>query len=142
MIEEALFAILTDGTIGALLADRENVFPDEIPQGKKRPAVTYTRSGGNRDYDMEGATGFGESRFIISAHAEGNKTTSAYSQAKKIARAIEAKFNSAGAGYHQVGSTQIQSIFIVGENDSRGDTADGKGAARVNLDCTVFHREV
>lgn len=141
MIEGAIFGILTGApAVRALVGDR--VFPIDVPQGEQKPAITYTRTGGIRDADMGGATGLVESRFLISAHAEGKGKTSAYTVAKTIAGAIETVFQSAGGGYLRHGATEIQTIIINGEHDSRSDGAAGKDAARVSLDCTMFHRQI
>ncbi len=139
-MEEALFSILTgNAPIAARIDDR--VYPIERPQGSKLDAITFQRAGGLRDYDMEGATGLVESRFLIWCWAEKKRGESAYRRAKYLARLVRDAFCPSGGFRQTVGTTEIQGIFINNEDDSRADGATGTGAVGVLLDCTFWHTE-
>lgn len=140
-MEEAMFDLLNgDPSIRELVADR--IWPLERDQGSKLPAITYQRSGGIRDYDMQGATGLVESRFLINCWGEKDRRKSAYKAAKELARLVAARFSPDGGFRETIGSTEIQGIFINNEDDTRTDGATGVGVARVFLDCTFWHKQI
>lgn len=139
-MEEAMFDLFhLDPAIAAAVADR--IWPLEREQGSKLPAITYQRTGGNRDYDMQGATGLVESRYLIFCWGEKTNKKSAYKAAKEVARLVVKRFTPEGGFRETIGSTKIQGIFINGEDDTRADGATGTGVARVFLDCTFWHKE-
>lgn len=137
-MEEALFQILHNGpAIRAAVADR--IWPLEREQGSKLPAITYQRAAGIRDYDMQGATGLVESRFLVACFGEKVRGKSAYKQAKDVARLVEDRLS----GFRDtIGGQEIQAIFINNEDDRRDGGATGTGVARVILDCTIWHKSI
>lgn len=139
-MEEAMFDLLhNDAAIASAVGDR--ITPLERDQGAKLPAITYQRSGGIRDYDMAGATGLVESRYLLRCWAEKTNKKSAYKEAKEVARLIVKRFTPDGGFRETIGSTEIQGIFINNEDDQRADGATGTGVAVVFLDCTFWHKE-
>lgn len=139
-MEEALFELLqSDARIKGAVSDR--IYPMERPQGSPLPAITYQRAGGLRDYDMQGATGLVESRYLIGFWSERLRDKSAYKGAKELRSWTRDLFSPDGGFRRTVGSTEIQGIFINNEDDYRTDGATGVGVVRVLLDCTFWHKE-
>lgn len=139
-METALFELLKNVPgLKALIGER--IYPLELPQGCEKPAITYRRAGGVRDYDMEGATGLCESRYFIKFYAVKGRSASAYKQAKGL-RDLVVKHLSRRPGFRdQIGNTEIQSAIINDEDDQRLEGATGDGVASVMLDCTFWHRQ-
>lgn len=133
-----LFTI--DPKIKQMVGDN-GVHPDDRPQGSSLPAIVWVRAGGGRDYDMEGATGLVESRFLVQCWGEKAGKASAYKQAKSLMRLVVARFTPKGGFRETIGATEIQGIFINDENDRRAEGATGLGVAMVYLDCTIWHKE-
>lgn len=68
MIEQAIFELLSTGAeTNALVGLR--VFPDDIPQNSIYPLITYTLTGGRRDYNMQGASGLTNPRIQLDLYA-------------------------------------------------------------------------
>lgn len=130
---------LIDPDIKRMIDDR--AWPGERDQGSKLPAITWQRAGGTRDYDMEGATGLVESRFLVQCWGEKTGNGSAYKQAKDLMRLVVKRFTPQGGFRETIGTTEIQGIFINNEDDTRTEGATGLGVARVYLDCTIWHKE-
>lgn len=140
-MEEVMNQLFTiDPAIRAMVGD-DGVHPIERPQGSKLPAITWLRAGGTRDYDMEGATGLVESRFLVQCWGEASGKVSAYKQAKTLLRLVVNRLTPAGGFRETIGTTEIQGIFINNEDDTRTEGATGLGVARVYLDCTIWHKE-
>lgn len=140
MIETALYSILSgDADIAAMVSTR--VYPLERPQKSALPAIVYRRVSGQRDYDMEGATELVDSRFFIECWAKKQPGKSAYLVAKELRAKVRDRFCPVGGFRETIGTTEIQGIFINGEDDSRTDGAVGTGRVKVNLDCTIWHKE-
>lgn len=140
-MEEALFAMLY-GTeaIKAKVSDR--IWPLEREQGSKLPAITFQRASGVPDYDMQGATGLVESRYLVMCWGEKVREKSAYKVAKELARLVSQRFTPA-AGFPEIQAGQeIQLITINNEGDSLVTGATGNGLARVVIDCTFWHRAI
>lgn len=139
-MESALYELLTsDPRISAAVSDR--VYPLERPQGSALPAITYQRVGGDRDYDMQGATGLVESRFLIGFWGEDGNGKSGYKAAKELRAWARDLFCPDGGFRRTVRSTDIQGIFISSEDDTRQDGPTNRSVARVLLDCTFWHQE-
>lgn len=139
-MEEALFELLKT-VPGMRQKVGTRIYPLELPQGCKKPAVSYQRAGGIRDYDMEGATGLVESRFFIWFYGVKTGNLSGYGQAKSC-RDLVVSYLSQRPGFRDIiGTTEIQSAIINDENDKRLEGATGKSVDRVQLDCTFWHRE-
>jgi len=139
-IEEALFEVLTtSGALAALVVKR--VYPIERPQNSALPAITYQRTGGDRDHAQSGPTGLVESRFLFFCFAEKTHGLSAYAGAKNVKRELVKVILPDGGFRRIVGAVEIQGIFITDENDSRTEGVQGVSQiARVTTDATIWHR--
>jgi hypothetical protein len=141
MMEKALFELLKKAPgIRSKIGTR--IYPLEIPQGTKYPAIVYQRISGARDYDMQGATGLVESRFFIWFYGIETRLTSAYGNAKELKDLIVGLFTQRPGYYDLIGDTEIQGVFINDEDDKRLEAANGIGIVRVQLDCTFWHRDL
>lgn len=140
-MEEAMNALFTIDPAIKKMIGADGVHPNERPQGSSLPAIVWVRAGGARDYDMEGATGLVESRFLIQCWGEKSGKMSAYKQAKTLMRLVVKRLTPDGGFRETIGTTEIQGIFINNEDDTRTEGATGLGLARVYLDCTIWHKE-
>lgn len=140
-MESVIFPLLQSfPDLTAIVSNR--VYPLELPQGAHRPAVTYVRAGGNRDYDMEGATGLVESRYFFKFHGAKSRNQSAYGQATSARRAMVDHLSRRPGFTDHVGTVYIQGAFINGEREYRSDAAASKSIAVVELDVTFWHSEM
>jgi len=85
-IEIAVRSILmADPVVSALAGDR--IYPHIMPEGEDFPAVTYTVLD-DADEVITGPTGLIEADVELTAWARGSQTTSGYTTARDLARAV------------------------------------------------------
>lgn len=131
-MEEALTAIVLEDP-GVVSAVGQRVHWGVRPQGSALPAIVFNRITGIRDYHMQGASGFVESRI------QGDCYGATYTAAKEAARALIALLS----GYRGIqDDIEFKGAFI----DSERDLTEIDGAApenhhRVSVDFFIKHSE-
>lgn len=129
-MEESLRTLLVSASgVTDLVSTR--VYWRQAPQSVTANFINLHRVSGGRDYNMDAPSG------LVSSRVQADCWASKYSEAKLIARAIEA----AASGYSgTVGGTLFQGIFIDTErDDDQSDSGDVATRYRVSLDLTIWH---
>ena len=122
MLEEALTAILANIAGGRRHWGR-------APQNTARPFLVLNRASGDRDYHMQGPSGFVQSRVQIDCYAD------TYTAAKTAARAVRDALSGYAGG-------DIQLIQIDSERDlPAADAGEVTHLFRVSIDTIISHGE-
>lgn len=127
-MEEQLMALLLGAAgVTAFVSDRINW--GTSPQGTSRPFAVLQRVSGQRDYHMQGSSGYVASRVQIDVYSDKYTTT------KQAARAvIDALSGHKGGIFH--------GIFLDGERDlPAADAGEVTNLFRTSLDFMVHHKE-
>lgn len=127
-IEEAIRdKLLNDANVSALVGTR--IYSSELPQKPTYPALIYERVDSERDFTMEGPSGFVESTFQIRVYAE------SYQEAKDLSNKTRQALN--GLSEIVLG-VRIHAIFLQSDSDEFDDDLEINSAI---LDFTVNHDE-
>lgn len=129
-MEEALRSLLV-GASGITDLVSTRVYWRQAPQSVSGDFINLHRVGGVRDYKMSGASG------LIDSRVQADCWAGKYSEAKLIARAVEA----VASGYTgTIGGKRLQGIFIDAERDDDAtDSGDTETRFRVSLDLLIWH---
>jgi hypothetical protein len=121
-MEEAITSLLAGVASGRRYWGR-------APQTAPRPFVVLTRVGGQRDYVMQGPSGYVASRVQVDCYAD------TYDAAKTTGRAAVAVLSGHRSG-------DILGIFVESERDlPASDAGEVNHLFRVSIDVMVHHRE-
>jgi porphobilinogen deaminase len=124
-LETKIFNLLTaDAAVKAIVADR--VYPSQLKQGCRLPAISFVRVSGGFDLDLEGNSGTENPRIQVDCWALG------YQQAKDLGKAVRRAMNAAtaaGAGF---------TATAINDADIHDDAANYHG---VSIDFSCWHEE-
>ena len=128
-IEEAIRnKLLNDANVSALVGTR--IYASELPQKPTYPVLIYERLDSERDFTMQGPSGFVESTVQIRVYAE------TYAQVKDLSTKTRQALN--GLTEIVLG-VNILGIFLQGDSDEFDEDLDVNSAI---LDYTINHDEV
>ena len=129
IVEEAVRdKLLSDSAVSALVSER--VYASELPQKPTYPAIIYEHVDSERDFTMEGPSGFVTTTMEIRVYA------SSYSGVKDLATKIRQVLNGLD---DMILGVKILGIFLQNESDDFDEDLDVNISI---LDYSVNHDEV
>jgi hypothetical protein len=133
MIEQAIrTALINHGAVAALVSAR--VYPVNLPQATRYPAITYQTVSGSSTYSMDGSSNLANPRVQFDLYAE---TFDGLVFLKAAVMDCLSGFVGTSA------NVDIQGVFRVFESDGFEQQIDGPGPRvwRKTLDFTIWYKE-